>query len=96
MKNKNNSIKMKDVRKRIDLIDSKLLPLMVKRSFLVNRALELKTKKSQIIDRKRINQIKKRVSRESKKLGANPVLMSKIWMSIIENFIDYEKRNFKK
>ena len=87
---------MKDVRKRIDLIDSKLLPLMVKRSFLVNRALELKTKKSQIIDRKRINQIKKRVSRESKKLGANPVLMSKIWMSIIENFIDYEKRNFKK
>ena len=95
-KAKNSSLEMKSVRKSIDVIDSKILPLMIKRSFLVNKALSLKTKKSEIIDRKRINQIRKKISSKSKKLGANPKLMSNIWVSIIENFIDFEKHNFKK
>ena len=87
---------MKEVRKKIDKIDSKILPLMVKRSLLVNKALSLKTRKSEIIDLKRINQIKKKVSSSIKKLGANPKLISNIWISIIKNFIDFEKKNFKK
>ena len=93
---KNNSAKMKEVRKKIDKIDSKILPLMVKRSILVNKALSLKTKKSEIVDLKRISQIRKKVSSQSKKLGGNPKLISNIWMSIIKNFIDFEKKNFKK
>ena len=95
-KRKNNSVKMKEVRKKIDKIDSKILPLMVKRSILVNKALSLKTKKSEIVDLKRISQIRKKVSSQSKKLGGNPKLISNIWMSIIKNFIDFEKKNFKK
>ena len=71
---------MKEVRKRIDKIDSQILPLMVKRSQLVNRALSLKTRKSEIIDTKRINEIKKKVSNQAKKLGANPKLISDIWV----------------
>ena len=93
---KNNSFKMRDIRKRIDLIDSKILPLMVKRSFLVNEALELKSKKSDIVDLKRINQIKKKVSSHAKRLGGNPKLISDIWASIIKNFINFERKNFKK
>ena len=58
---------MKEVRKRIDKIDSQILPLMVKRSQLVNRALSLKTRKSEIVDLKRINQIKKESFKSSKK-----------------------------
>ena len=95
-KRKNNSVKMKEVRKRIDKIDSKILPLMIKRSILVNNALALKTKKSEIVDLKRISQIKKKISIQSKKLGGNPRLISNIWMSIIKNFIDFEKKNFNK
>ena len=87
---------MKEVRKRIDKIDSKILPLMVKRSELVNKALSLKIRKSEIIDTKRINEIKKKVSNQAKKLGANPKLISDIWVSIIKNFINFEKKNFKK
>ena len=79
---KNNSIEMKELRKKIDKIDSKILPLMVKRS--------------NIIDIKRINQIKKKISSQSKKLGANPKLITDIWVSIIKNFIEFEKKNFKK
>ena len=87
---------MREIRKKIDKVDSKILPLMVKRSKLVNKALDLKNKKSEIVDIKRINQIKKKVENQSKKLGANPKLISDIWISIIKNFIDFEKKNFKK
>ncbi len=93
---KNNTLKMREIRKKIDIVDSKILPLMVKRSKLVSMALEIKTKKSEIIDLDRINQIKRRVAGQSKRLGANPKLISDIWMSIIKNFIDFEKKNFKK
>ena len=96
IRKKNNSPKMRQVRKRIDEIDSQILPLMVKRSQLVKEALSLKTRKSEIIDAKRINQIKKKVENQSKKLGANPKLIGNIWISIIRNFIDFEKKNFKK
>ena len=94
--NKNNSIEMREIRKKIDKVDTKILPLMVKRSELVNKALNLKKKKSEIVDIKRINQIKKKVSSQAKKLGANPGLISSIWVSMIKNFIEFEKKNFKK
>ena len=87
---------MRNIRKKIDAVDAKIIPLMVNRASLVNKALELKRKKTDIIDLKRINQIKKKVSLHSKRLGGNPKLISEIWESIIRNFINYEKKNFKK
>ena len=96
MNRKNNSAKMREIRKRIDEVDSKILPLMVKRSKLVSKALDIKTKKSEIVDLKRINQSKKKIAAQAKRLGASPKLISNIWVSIIKNFIDFEKKNFKK
>ena len=96
IRKKNNSHKMKEIRAKIDKVDSKLLPLMVRRSKLVNKALQLKTKKSEIVDLKRINQIKKKIASHTKSIGGNPKLISDIWVSIIKNFIDFEKKNFKK
>ena len=87
---------MREIRKSIDEVDSKILPLMVKRSKLVSKALDLKSKKSEIVDLERINQIKKNVSDQAKKLGGNPKLISDIWLSIIKNFIIFEKKNFRK
>ena len=62
IRKKNNSPKMREIRRSIDEVDSKILPLMVKRSKLVSKALDLKSKKSEIVDLKRINQIKKNVA----------------------------------
>ncbi len=87
---------MKLIRNKIDLIDSKLLPLMVKRSQLVEKALELKERRSEIVDKKRIHEITKKISQKTKKLGGNPKLLSNIWLSIIDNFIKFEKSKFKK
>ena len=93
---KNNTPQMKVIRNKIDIIDSKLLPLMVKRSQLVEKALELKVKRSEIVDKKRIHEITKKISQKTKKLGGNPKLLSNIWLSIIDNFIKFEKSKFKK
>ena len=93
---KNNTPEMKTIRERIDLIDNRLLPLMVKRSKLVEKALELKVNRSEIVDKKRINEITNKISRKTKKLGGNPKLLSNIWLAIIDNFIKFEKSKFKK
>ncbi len=87
---------MKDIRNKIDTIDNKLLPLMIKRSQLVEKALELKVKRSEIVDKKRISEITKKISQKTKKLGGNPKLLSNIWISIIDNFIKFEKSKFKR
>ena len=93
---KNNSNAMKIIRKKIDQIDDKLLPLMVRRSKLVQQALNLKKKRTDIIDKKRIDEISKKISEKTKVLGGNPKLLKTIWLSIIKSFIDYEKKEFKK
>tara|TARA_S200000501_G_C20579639_1_gene636672 strand:+ start:95 stop:394 length:300 start_codon:yes stop_codon:yes gene_type:complete len=95
-RNLTNKHKLNKARLEIDKIDAKLLPLIVKRSKMVNVALEAKTKKSQIIDQKRITAILKKVGRAAKLKSANPSLIKSIWKSMIWNFIDYEKKEFKK
>ena len=95
-KNLTNDQKLNKARVEIDKIDAKLLPLIVKRSKMVNMALESKTKKSQIIDQKRINSILTKVEKAAKSKSVNPNLIKSIWKSMIWNFIDYEKKEFKK
>ena len=87
--------KMKAVRSKIDYVDDKILPLMVKRSKLVSKALDLKSKKNEIIDRKRINKILKKIETKARIMKANPKLIRSIWMDMIQNFIEYEKKEFK-
>ena len=92
---KNNSKEMKLIRKKIDQVDDKLLPLMVKRSKLVEKALGLKKKQNEIVDKKRIDEISKKIVKKSLELGGNSKLLKAIWLSIIQNFIDYENQEFK-
>ena len=93
---KNNTPEMKAIRSKIDVIDDKLLPLMIKRSHLVEKALQLKVNKSEVVDKKRIHEITKKISFKAKKLGGDSKLLSSIWLSIFDNFIEYEKNKFNK
>ena len=95
-KNLTNRQMLNKARVEIDKIDEKLLPLIVKRSKMVNIALEAKIKKSQIIDQKRIKSILTKVEKAAKSKSADPNLIKSIWKSMIWNFIDYEKKEFKK
>ena len=95
-KNLTNKQMLNKARVEIDKIDEKLLPLIVKRSKMVNIALESKIKKSQIIDQKRIKSILSKVEKAAKSKSADPNLIKSIWKSMIWNFIDYERKEFKK
>ena len=87
---------LKKVRSEIDKLDDKILPLMVKRSQLVENALELKKLKSQIRDPKRIKIILDKIEKNSEKYDVNKKLLRQIWRSMIECYIDYENKIFKK
>ena len=93
---KKTHISLKKVRSEIDKLDDKILPLMVKRSQLVENALELKKLKSQIRDPKRIKVILDKIEKNSERYDVNKKLLRQIWKSMIECYIDYENKIFKK
>ena len=84
------------VRKELDKLDNKLLDIIKKRTKLVNIVIKNKKFKKDIIDRKRISVILRNISKKSKNKKIDPKITSKIWISMIRAFIDYEYRNFKK
>ena len=91
-----NYIKIKKIRKNLDILDNKLLDLIKKRVLLVNQIIKQKKYKNQIVDKKRINIILKTIRSKSIKKKIDPKVSSRIWKSMIKAFIDYEYRNFKK
>ena len=91
-----NKKKLNQLRVKLDKLDNKLLALIKKRSSLVNEVLKVKFHKKEIIDKKRINFILKKIKMKSQKLKIDPKITNRIWKNMIWSFIDYEKRNFRK
>ena len=91
-----NKKKLEIIRSKLDNLDNKLLSLIKYRTNLVKEVLKLKEFKKEIIDRKRINYILKKINAKSKKLKIDPKITNRIWKNMILSYIDYEKRNFKK
>tara|TARA_B110000196_G_scaffold256309_1_gene226483 strand:- start:677 stop:967 length:291 start_codon:yes stop_codon:yes gene_type:complete len=91
-----NKKKLYSLRTKLDKLDNDLLKLIKKRSNLVNEVLKVKIYKKEIIDKKRINFILKKIKKKSKQIKIDPKITSRIWKNMIWTFIDYEKRNFKK
>ena len=90
-----NKKKLNLLRVKLDKLDSELLGLIKKRSNLVNEVLKVKIHKKEIIDKKRIDFILKKIKTKSKQLKIDPKITFRIWKNMIWSFIDYEKRNFK-
>ena len=91
-----NKKKLNILRKKLDILDNDLLKLIKKRSFLVSNVLKLKEYKSEIVDKKRINFILKKIKIKSIKNNIDPKITNRIWKNMIWSYIDYERRNFKK
>ena len=92
----NNKKKLDLIRVKLDKLDNKLLSLIKYRTKLVEEVLKLKEFKKEIVDKKRINFILKKIHSKSKKLKIDPKITNRIWKNMILSYIDYEKRNFKK
>ena len=91
-----NNKKIKIIRKRLDILDNKLLDLIKKRTSLVKQVLKLKENKNEIIDRKRIRFILNQIRKKSLRNKIDPKITNRIWKNMIYSYIDYERRNFKK
>jgi len=91
MKNK----ELKIVRKKLDKLDLKILSLIKKRTLLVNQVIKIKKYKSQIVDKKRIKEVLKKIRLNSTKKKIDPRITQKIWKSMIASYIEYERRKFK-
>tara|TARA_B100001079_G_C15947053_1_gene313214 strand:+ start:209 stop:499 length:291 start_codon:yes stop_codon:yes gene_type:complete len=91
-----NKKKLDKIRFKLDKLDNKLLSLIKYRTNLVNEVLKLKEFKKEIVDKKRIKFILKKISHKSKNLNIDPKITNRIWKNMIWSYIDYEKRNFKK
>ncbi len=91
-----NKIKLNKLRKKLDKIDNQLLKIIKIRSQVVKKVLDLKTSKSEIIDKPRINKIFNKIKKDSIKKKIDPKITNRIWKNMIWSFIDYEKRKFRK
>ena len=92
----NNKKKLDLIRVKLDKLDNRLLSLIKFRTNLVEKVLKLKEFKKEIVDKKRINFILKKIKAKSLKQGIDPKITNRIWKNMIWSYIDYERRNFKK
>ncbi len=91
-----NRKKLNALRKKLDILDNKLLSLISIRSNIVKDVLKLKNYKSEIVDKKRISKILNNIKKKSLKKRIDPKITNRIWKNMIFAYIDYERRNFKK
>jgi len=91
-----NKIKLNLLRKKLDKLDSGLLKIIQERTEIVKKVLSLKSSKKEIVDKKRISTILKKINNESLKKKIDPKITHRIWKNMIWSYIDFEKRNFKK
>ena len=91
-----NRKKLNALRKRLDILDNKLLSLISIRSNIVKDVLKLKNYKNEIVDKKRIAKILNNIKKKSLKKKIDPKITNRIWKNMIFAYIDYERRNSKK
>ena len=72
-----NKKKLNLLRKKLDKIDNNLLKIIHKRTKIVKKVLTLKSYKKEIIDKKRISSILKKIKKESLKKKYRPKNYSK-------------------
>ena len=91
-----NKKKLEIIRSKLDKLDNRLLSLIKYRSNLVKEVLKVKEFKKEIVDKKRINFILKKINTKSKKYNIDPKITQRIWKNMIWAYIEYERRNFRK
>ena len=85
---------LEKVRKNIDKLDFQILEILSKRRREVLKVIKYKPK-SKIIDKKRIAEmLKKRISK-GKKLKIESFIIERIWLTMINSFIELEKKKYK-
>ena len=91
-----NKIKLNLLRKELDKIDNNLLKIIHKRTKIIKKVLTLKSYKKEIIDKKRISAILKKIRKESLKKNIDPKITQRIWKNMIWSYVNFEKKILEK
>ena len=91
-----NKKKLNILRKKLDNLDNKLLNLIKTRTEIIKNVISLKNNKKEIVDKKRINYILKKIKTASIKKKIDPSITNKIWKNMIWSYISYERKLFNK
>lgn len=86
--------KIQRIRSSIDTIDKKIIKLLGLRKKQVLKIAKYKNKKT-IVDKKRINQIMKRIKSEAKRNKIDYVLVKNFWNKLIQYSIKLERKIVK-
>jgi chorismate mutase len=82
------------IRSTIDAIDKQIIRLLGLRKKQVLKIAKYKNKRT-IVDKKRINQIMKRIKAEAKKNKIDFILVKNFWNKLIQYSINLEKKIVK-
>tara|TARA_Y100000741_G_scaffold232360_1_gene177529 strand:+ start:339 stop:629 length:291 start_codon:yes stop_codon:yes gene_type:complete len=91
-----NKKNLKSLRKQLDRLDYQLINIIKKRTEIVKKVILVKKYKKEIVDRKRIKLILKKIRNESIKRKIDPKITNRIWKNMIWSYINFERSNFKK
>ena len=91
-----NKKKLNILRIKLDKLDNKLIDIIKMRTNLVNEVVKLKEYKNEIVDKRRISLILKKIKKNSISKKIDPKITNRIWKNMIWSYIDYERRVFKK
>ena len=91
-----NKKKLNILRIKLDKLDDKLINLIKSRTNLVNQVVKLKENKNEIVDKKRISVILKKIKKKSISKNIDPDITKRIWKNMIWSYINYERKIFKK
>ena len=91
-----NKKKLNVLRRKLDKLDNKLIDIIKVRTNLVKEVVKLKEYKKEIVDKKRISIILKKIKKKSISKNIDPKITIRISKNMIWSYINYEKRNFKK
>ena len=91
-----NKKKLSILRIKLDKLDDKLISLIKSRTNLVNQVVKLKQNKNEIVDKKRISVILKKIKKKSISKNIDPDITKRIWKNMIWSYINYERKIFKK
>jgi isochorismate pyruvate lyase len=85
---------MAELRAEIDRLDRLLVRLLSERQRYIERAAEIKHKRSDIRDEARISDVLAKVAAEAESAGLDPALAREVWQALVESSIKLELAAF--
>tara|TARA_Y100000590_G_scaffold1559_1_gene1922 strand:+ start:180 stop:467 length:288 start_codon:yes stop_codon:yes gene_type:complete len=81
---------LEKLREEIDKLDKEILSLIAQRQKCVEKVALVKNNKDLVVDKKRIEEVIRRVKRLAKEKGLSEKIAESLWRKLIELSIDHE------